>query len=265
MLYDQTLATYNHAKAPGTVRNKLIQAQLYLKFCISYAVDYLHPSVLSVAMYTRFLGNSFSAASTIKNYLSGAKTWVDHHLGDSRAFSAPQLADVLKRVAATSNHVTNRADALTAYDVQLICSLLDARPSVPLAVKSCILIAYASFLRASNLTSPTMSVWGGPHTLRACDVLDFDDGLYLVVRSTKTLAGSKPTFIYVAPATSPALCPVRTWRLYKRLTNPLPLGPAFIYSGSTPLTPRPLVALMRLALGSVGHPSAERVTMHSLR
>lgn len=265
MLYDQTLDAFNHSKAPGTMKNKLVQAQLYLKFCISYRVNYLKPSVLSVAMYTRFLGNSFASPSTIKNYLSGAKTWVEHHLGDVSAFTASQPADVLKWVGTSLNHVTARAYALSSSDIQVICSFLDSRPSVPPAIKSCILIAYASFLRASNLTSPTMSVWGGPHTLRACDVLDTQDGLCLLIRSTKTLSKAKPTFLHICEGGISSLCPVRAWRQYKNLVNPILSGPAFVYGGSVPLTPRPIVAIMRLALTSAGHPNADRVTMHSLR
>lgn len=230
-----------------------------------YRVDFLHPSVLEVAMYTRFFGNSFSSPSTIKNYRSGAKTWVQHHLGDPSPFTASQPADVLKRVTTSLNHVPSRAYPLSPQDVQVICSFIDNRSSVPLAFKACILLAYASFLRASNLTSPTMSVWGGPHTLKASDIIEGADGLYLVIRSTKTLSGAKPTYLYISPSPNLSVCPVQAWRQYKTVVNPWALGPAFIYREGLPLTPRPLVALMRLALGSVGHPYANKVSMHSLR
>lgn len=110
-----------------------------------------------------------------------------------------------------------------------------------------------------------MSVWGGPHSLRALDVIDSPQGLTLVVYSTKTLSGSKPTFLHILPAPCAQLCPVRAWRRYKNLVNPWPYGPAFVYNDNIPVTPRPIVALMRLALKRSGHPQADRVTMHSLR
>lgn len=259
------IATYNQAKGPGTVKNKLVQAQLYLKFCLMYRVNYLGPSVLDVAMFTRFLGNSFSSPGTIKNYLSGAKSWVDHHIGDSKAFAASEPGDVLKRVSTSLHHVVKRAYALTPQDLQVICLFLDTNISVPAAVKPCILLAYASFLRSSNLTSPTLSVWGGPHTLRACDVITSPNGLYLAIRSTKTLSGVRPTFIEILPSLSTQLCPVSAWKAYKDLVKPWPFGPAFVFNENQPLTPRPVVALMRLALSTVGHPHAQHVTMHSLR
>lgn len=259
------MEAYNHARAPGTIKNRRNQAEMYIKFCLAYKFDYLNPTVLAVAMYARFLGNSFSAPATIKNYLSGAKTWIDHHLGDSSSFGAQEPSDVLKRVSSSMNHATSRAYPLTPQDVATICTFLDARQNVPPAVKPCILLAYASFLRASNLTSPSMSVWGGPHTLRAADILDAPDGLVLVISSTKTLAHSKPTYLQIFQAQSQELCPVRAWQHYKTLVRPCPFGPAFLYRDSLPLTPRVVIALMRLALGSVGHPCAHLVTMHSLR
>lgn len=265
MVYDQTILSYNQARATGTIKNRLNQARLYIKFCLAYRINYLAPPVLAVAMYTRFLGNSFSAPATLKNYLSGAKLWVAHHLGDARAFGAPEPSDVFKHVSTSLNHVTKRAYPLTPADLMSICQFLESSPSVPPAVKPCILLAYASFLRASNITSPTTSTWTGPHTLKACDILEVPDGLCIVIRSTKTISGPEPTYLQIYPADSRLLCPVQAWKQYKARVKPWPFGPAFIYEDTLPLTLRPIVALMRLALRSVGHPLAHQVTMHSLR
>lgn len=169
----------------------------------------------------------------------------------------------MKRVGSSLNHTTARAYPLTPEDIRGICAFLDGTPSAPPAVKSCIL--YASFLRASNLTSPSTAVWGGPHTLRAGDILDSESGLILVIRSTKTLHPGRPTFIQILPANNDSICPVRAWKRYKEMVKPWPIGPAFIYHDSRPLTPRAVVALMRLALGNNRHPFATRVTMHPLR
>lgn len=264
-LYEQTLETYAQAKAPGTIKNRVVQAQLYLKFCVTYKIRFLHPSILDIAMYTRFLGNSFSAPTTIKNYLSGARSWISHHLGDTSAFNASEPSDVFKKVASSLNHVTVRAYALSSEDIRVICEFLDARPSVPLGVKPCILFGYASFLRASNLLSSTMSGWSGPHTLKAADVIEVPDGLCIIVRSTKTRPGDKPIAIQINRAASQSICPVSAWTRYKAMIRPSALGPAFLQNDHMPLTSRPIVALMRLALGSVGHPKADQVTMHSLR
>lgn len=216
-------------------------------------------------MYVRFLGNSFYSPGTIKNYISGAKSWVDHHLGSSVAFAAQEAGDVLKRVGSSLNHTTCRTYPLSLVDIKTICSFLDARPSAPVSVKACILLAYASFLRASNLTSPSMAVWGGAHTLRAGDIIESTNGLILVIRSTKTIHQSTPTLIQIQPAESSSLCPVHAWKVYKQQVNPWPFGPAFLYDDVRPLTPLALIALMKLALKDSGHPFANNVTMHSLQ
>lgn len=216
-------------------------------------------------MYTRFLGNSFSAPTTIRNYLSGAKTWIDHHLGDTKAFTAAEPSDVLKRVSTSLNHTTIRAYPLTPEDIKTICQFMDARRDIPPAFKACMLLAYASFLRSSNLLCPTTSGWTGPHTLRTCDIIEVQDGLCIVIRSTKTRATNNPAVIKIDSAAASAICPVLAWKNYKANINPYIYGPAFVTNDDIPLTPRPMVALMRLALASVGHPHATRISMHSLR
>lgn len=96
----------------------------------------------SVTMYARFLGNSFNAPATLKNYLSGAKLWVEHHLGDARAFLAHPQADVLKRPPFSLNHVVNRAYPLNTSELQVISSYFDSSSDVPPAFKACVLLAY---------------------------------------------------------------------------------------------------------------------------
>lgn len=216
-------------------------------------------------MYTRFLGNSFSSPATIKNYLSGAKNWIEHHLGNTHSFAAGAVNDVLKKVSTSLNHVPTRAYPLTPSDIATICYFLDTTPSIPLAFKPCILLAYATFLRSSNLTAPSISAWSGPHTLKACDIIENPEGLCIVVRSTKTRSGERSTFIQVFQATSSALCPVAAWRHYNSNVFPPLYGPAFILNDTVPLTARPIVAVMRLALTNSRHPYADQVTMHSLR
>lgn len=247
------------------MKNKRVQAEMYIKFCIFYRVPYLQPSILQVAMYAKFLGNSFASPASVKNYLSGAKSWVTHHCGNPSAFLAQEAVDVVKYVSSSSNHVTAPAYPLSANDLLIICEFLDVRPHVPTAIKACILIGFASFLRASNITSPTLQTWGGPHTLRVCDILDSSLGLNLVVYSTKSFHASKPTIIKVLPVKDSPLCPVQAWKKYKDSVRPLALGPAFMLNLQTPLTTRPVVDLMLLALATAGHPFYHLVSMHSLR
>lgn len=216
-------------------------------------------------MYARFLGNSFASVASVKNYLSGAKSWVSHHQGDPSAFASQEPADVVKYIGSSSNHMPMPAYPISTSDLGIICQFLDSRPHIPLAFKACILIGFASFLRASNITSPTLEAWGGAHTLRVCDISDTVDGLTLFIHSTKTTKNKLPLQLRILPAQSSTLCPVQAWRNYKDSVNPWPFGPAFMINASTPVTPRPTVNFMRLALASAGHSCYHLVSMHSLR
>lgn len=215
-------------------------------------------------MFARFLGNSFKSPSTVKNYMSGARTWIINHKGSIQPFMSPQVADVIKGVEKLSSHVATQAFPLSPAHIQIICTFIDLSPSIPLGVKPAILLSYASFLRASNVLSPTMSGWGGPHTLKACDVRSSKNGLYIIVRSSKTIK-SKPVILEVFHSPSLFMCPVKAWYTYKSALCPLNSGPAFMLSPNTPLTPRHVVRVMRLALKWAGVPNSSSVSMHSLR
>lgn len=65
--------------APGTMKNRLAQAVLYLKFMLTYNFHYLHPEISELTMYYQFLANTFNSPATVKNHVSGAKAWVHLH------------------------------------------------------------------------------------------------------------------------------------------------------------------------------------------
>lgn len=91
------------------------------------------------------------------------------------------------------------------------------------------------------------------------------EGLVLSVCSTKTLSGCEPFFIQIMPAQDQTLCPIRAWNDYLNSTKPCPIGPAFILDSGLPLTTKPVVGIMRLALKEAGYLAFNSVSMHSLR
>lgn len=264
-LYLQMRQTYNHAIAPGTARNKAIQANQYIRFMLVYDFNYLNPSVAEISMYTQFLANSFSSPATVRNYLSGAKTWVQHHMGNPVSFQSYETANMVKSVVTTSKHVPSQAASLSPTHIKIICSFLDSQPSFPRAVKPCILLSFSSFLRASNMVSPSLTSWGGPHTLQVSDIHYTNGQLVIRVRSTKTLRGGAPSYISIIPSPSSQYCPVRAWLDYKYHINPCPMGPAFVSNLGLPLTSGPVVLAIRMALQQAGHPDPSSFSFHSLR
>lgn len=214
-------------------------------------------------MYVQWLANSLSSPSSIKNYLSGAKTWVLEHAGNVSSFTTYEVGQMMKSITKHSSHVVKRAAPLFPSHLCIISSYCDFSLIVPLAVKPCILLGHALFLRASNLVSPSMDVWGGPHTLRAIDVSYSPHKLTVRVSSSKTRV--KPVVISVPVSSSHNICPVRAWLCYVNVVSPPPLGPAFITNSGKPLTSKVVVTCMRQALSFDTSIDASNVSMHSLR
>lgn len=216
-------------------------------------------------MYVQFLANTYAAPNTVKNYISGARHWINFHCGNDSAFASLEAQAVLKYNISKSTHVPSQALPLQPIDIVNICAFIDANPAVPLACKPAILIGYFCFLRASNLLSVSLTQWGGPHTLSVSDIISTHSGLLVCIRSTKTLKNQKPVMLTVYPVPHNSCCPVRAWHQYLTRVNPSLHSPAFMIDSVTPLTPRPLVDIMRLALKTAGHKNSDRISMHSLR
>lgn len=256
--------SYNSALAEGTIKNRRAQVQLYLKFMLLYGFDYLSPTPTQLGMYYQFLGNSFGAPGTARNHLSGVKSWLSLHGGSSQSFDSPSLSLVIKSITEKSGHIPSPAPPITAADIRTICGYISGNPQHP-AIKSAILLAYSTFMRVSNVLSPSTSSQGGRHTLRVNDISTTNQGLHVVIRSTKTRRNGAPHIIQVFRTTDPLLCPVRAWIDYVRMIQPCPLGPAFMLDHSTPLTSPAVVRVMRKALAASRTYKIRPVSFHSLR
>lgn len=264
-LYFQTLATYQTALSPGTLSNRQRQAKAYITFAVRYNFDYLRPLPINAAMYAQSLANLHSSPATLKNYLSGARTWITQHNGDHRVFEAISVHDVVKKLVKDSNHVPVQAQPIMPREISIICRFLDASNDFPPSVKSCILLTFACMLRASNSISPSTLSWGGAHTLFASDVRVHNSSLLVYIRSTKTTSAARPSVLQVCPVPNPSVCPVLAWVRYVRAMPPSLSGPAFMFSKCKPLTSGPVVMAIRAALADAGYPDVSRFTLHSLR
>ena len=265
-LHSQMLRSHTAAYADGTQKNRDRQAATFIKFCLQNDYSYLYPSLVQTCCFIQHLANIMSAPATVRNYISGVKSWLVAHGGDPAPFNSPEAQAVTKGAARLSSHIPSKAPALTPQDIMCIADYLDKAGPNGLVLKTALLLTYFTFLRRSNVLAPSLTTWAGPHTLRRGDVVPRPHGLTVIVRSSKTI--SKPgqavaLIINRVPASS--YCPVTTWELYcERFPGPSD-GPAFMLPGTRPLTAPPLVGVMRTALGRAGRPYAPCASMHSLR
>lgn len=170
-----------------------------------------------------------------------------------------------KALTETSNYIPTPALALTPGQVGLICRYIDSHPPVPPAIKAALLLGFATFLRASNILSPSVSSWGGPHTLRARDILASPSRLQVIIRSTKTRRSGHPHVEEVHQSLAHHACPVTAWLVYRRTIDPCPEGPASMLNLHTPLTAFPVMTIIRRALREAGVLDVNRYSFHSLR
>lgn len=254
-----------NALAPGTVKNRKHQAEMYIKFMIVYGFNYLEPEVTDLSMYYQFLGNTFSSPATVKNHLSGAKNWVLLHGGNVTNFSAQEIGMISKSILENSGHAPSPADPITPADIKQICLYIDLIPDPHPAFKAAILLAFATFLRVSNVLSPSRTSWGGAHTLMAQDLCLYHGTLLVTIRSTKTRRNGQHHVLTVAPVPDARFCPINAWLQYYYQIKPCPLGPAFMLNDNTPLTPGPVVNLMRKVLRKPGDKKRSKILFHSLR
>lgn len=259
------LESYDNAFSKGTLANKARQAKLYVKFSVFYKFAPLCPSLIDLGMYARFLANSYTSPATYKNYISGAKSWVRDHGGDVSSFESIHVNTVMKGIQLKSNHVPTPAPPITQKELRFIMLHIHMLQPSPLNIKAAILLGFACMLRSSNLLSPTITSWGGPHTLHMSDIIRVPSGLKVAIRSSKTIRNKAPVILDVAISQTSFLCPVRAWDTYLRVFNPPFSGPAFITFSRVPLTARPVVNIIRAALKSAGYPNSPSYSIHSLR
>lgn len=257
------LQTYSRALAPGTYTNRAKQARVYITFAVLYDVPYLFPTTVNVCMFSQFLANKFNSIPSVKNYMSGARTWVLEHGGNTSAFAAYEQSMMIKALLKDSNHVPSRAFPLTVDHLIKIVAYLDKARNVPLSVKPCILIGFSCYLRSSNLVSPNFSLVGGTHTLLAQHVIDC--GSYLKVQIVSTKTKRTPYSLCIYPCSTPQLCPVLAWKVYVAVVHPKPYGPAFVVNSVTALNAPLVVRLMRDALSGDPNIDLQKISMHSLR
>ena len=150
-LIDQVQASYAAAFTEGTRQNHQRQAKAYLTFMIASALAPLTPSVLQILLYVQFLANSFKTVPTVKNYLSGAKSFLTQQGCDIQQFSSPLITNLFKGLARLSTHVPIQAPPLHIHDIKRVCDLLAALDNSARVARAAILIGFATFLRQSNL------------------------------------------------------------------------------------------------------------------
>ena len=139
----------------------------------------------SLLLYIQFLANTHKNIISIKNYMSGAKTYVVATGGLSWAFSSPFIPNLYTGLLRLSSHIPMPAPAIPIDTLKLMFDILATMSTDGATIQSAFLIGFALFLRHSNHL-PTYRP-GAMHALRRHDICDDGNCLWLSINSSKTI------------------------------------------------------------------------------
>ena len=265
-LWSQLQHTYASAFTASTAANHVRQAKSYLTFMLNAGFNPLQPTVISCLLYIQCLANTLLSVRSVKNYISGARTYIIGAGGHPAAFSSPLVATLLRGVTRLSGHVEIPAPPLSRRGLLGLCDDLGSLGPDGLVARAAVLFGVSTLLRQSNFL-PTSSPGSGDHLVLRGDVRLGPDGAWVTVTSTKTRSRQAPPIdIRILRAPSSPYCPVLALRRAAALAPAGRGAPLFILpSTGRPLTPSLLTGVMRAALRRRRSPVADRVTVHSLR
>ena len=224
-------------------------------FMLAYDFDYVSPSLTSCLLYIQCLANSFKNMTSVRNYLSGAKTFLTAAGGDPAPLSAPLVATVIRGAARLSTHVASPAPPLGRDALLGLCRGLAALGPDGRVAMAAVLFGVTTFLRQCNFL-PASTARPGPHLIRRRDIQDSGDALLVKVSSTKTrMICDGPITLMIAPAPGSPYCPVDACRRAWRAVQAPYHAPLFLLpSTGSPLTRSGLLILVRGVLRALRHP-----------
>ena len=131
-------------------------------FMMAYGFDYMTPTLQSLLLYLQCLVNSFKNITSIKNYISGARTFVSLSGGNTALFTSPILATVIRGAARLSTHVPRPAPPLGRLQLHRLCAALRRIGGDGRVAMAAVLFGVATFLRQSNFLPQSTAGGGSP-------------------------------------------------------------------------------------------------------
>jgi len=205
------------AFAQGTNRNLRVQWESFLLFCFYFNLVYLPASTQTVQLYAQFLSRSFKSVDSIRNYISGVKTF---HLilGFNTEHINNYIVNLsLKGLARLKPHAVKRAEPITLAILTNIYDCLDFSCKDNTVYWCLFLFAFYLVARKSNLVPTSKVDILSGRFLHISDVDIFEDYLLVHFYWTKTIQFRERELICpLVKINNEKLCPVSA---FKNLLN----------------------------------------------
>lgn len=231
---------------------------------VAYQLDAFNPGPVDLMLYAQCLANSRKMIGTIKNYLSGARSFILERGSVLLAsFAHPMLATFVKGLEKNIAAPPTQAITVPPRVIVAACDYLRNTSAEGVIVTGIILFLYATMLRQGHVLHMPH---GEAHVITRGDLFFEQGSMLVLVKSSKTTTKANQSVIPVLSVNDLTVCLVNACRDAMALTPAGSISPVFLDPRMhLMLTPRRATALWREALLMVGFRQAPAATLHSLR
>ena len=221
---------------PGTAKNQLTHIKTYVGFCVKFKQRFMDPDEDTLCAFVEFLCLSLKSAASVRNYISGVRTFHAKLGIDSKALASYRFKLMMRASALTMPQGVNQKLPITKQILLDLCLKCDKLGALGAVLKCLFIFAFLTLLRRSNLLVNSRIKFDRARVLCRGDVLLTASGLSVALKRTKTLqCGSNFGVLPLEAAPGSPFCPVVA---FKQLKSALPAlsskAPLFMRPGRTP-------------------------------
>ena len=253
------------AFAEGTKKNLRTQWQSFLLFCIYFNLSYLPASTDTIQLFAQFLSRSFKSVDSIRNYISGVRTF-HNILGFSTDHINNYLVNLsLKGLERLNPHAVKRAEPITLAILGQIYDSLDFSRADNHVFWCLFLFAFYLVARKSNLVPTTKDDILAGKFLKVDDLEIFKDYILVSFDWSKTnQLGKRVVICPLIRMKCEKLCPVSAFEKMSGLKKLNTGGALFCTGNGEIITYYKFQKKLRECLSCIGL-DAELFSTHSFR
>jgi len=193
--------------------------QRFAHWCTTAGRTALPATSATLTEYATHLGQQGKAPSTIDRALAAIRTrhrGAGHQPADS--LPARLVIRGIRRKCAKAGHHPRRATPVTVGPLRAMTNACDPRTAIGLRDRALILLGFSTAARRSELAA-----------LDLTDVTEVDEGLQVIIRTSKADLHSTGRTVAVPYGSNPATCPVRAVRAWLTVRDTAGLGPGPLF------------------------------------
>ena len=185
-MYRKTRNVLKAAFRPGTFKNLKTQLNTYLLFCehfnrLAFPIDQE-----TLCGYACFLAEHFKSSGSVRNYLSGIKTWTVLLKFDVEEFYSPALKMTLSGVEKLNTYIPKIRLPLEPAHLYSIYKVLDLSSIQNTVFWALLLIGFYGMLRKSQFANNSRNTFNPKEQLTRGDFQFTHEGLIINIQWSKT-------------------------------------------------------------------------------